>query len=242
MPSRSVLPRARVTLAACALAFAASALAQTPGLRPAEAFNQVGLAADASREVQNDLMTATLYAEANDPNPSTLASALNRTLNDALKTAQDVKAVKARSGGTQTYPLSDRNGRITGWRGRAEIRLESKDFREMGALVGKLQQSMQLGGIAFAVSPELRRQTENELITEAIGALRARADIVRQAVGGKSLKVRQMNVNTAAGGGPRPVIAMRSADVMSAQSAPAPQFEGGTSQVLVTVQGTVEIE
>lgn len=218
-----------------------AAIAQ--GVDPtANRFNQIDIAADASREVQNDLMFATLFVEATDPNPTALAAMLNKTTNDALKIAPEFKATKMRSGSYQTFPQSDRAGKITGWRGRAEVKLEGRDFREIGNLIGRLQQSMQLGGITFGVSPELRRQSQDELITEAIAAWRARGDLVRQSIGGRAVKIRRMSVTTGSGAGPRPMIAMRAADSSMTASAPAPQFEAGTSQIQVNVQGTIEVE
>ena len=216
-------------------------LAQSAELLPIR-YNEVELQAEATREVQNDLMNASLYVELNDANPAPLASALNRSTNEALKIANAEKAVRARSGGNQTYPVYDRNNKITGWRGRSELRLESKDFQALGALIGKLQGSMQLAGVAFQVSPELRRQTENELIAEAIGAFRTRADIARQALGGKAIKIRRIAVATAGGAPPpRPMVAMRAQPQMASAEV-APAFEGGTSQVQVSVSGTIEAE
>jgi len=204
-------------------------------------FNQVELQAEASREVQNDLMTANLYAEASDPSAAKVADQLNRVTAEALKLAGPEKAVKARSGYSQTYPVNDRNGKVTGWRGRSEIRLESKDTRAMAALVGRLQSTMQLSGVSFSVSPELRRQVENELINEAVAAFKSRADIAAKAIGGRSFKIRHIGLNT--GGmqpSPRPMLARG----MAAQSAEvlAPVFEAGTSVVNVVAAGVVEVE
>lgn len=204
-------------------------------------YNQVDLQAEASREVQNDLMGASLYAEASDPVAARVADQLNRVSAEALKTAGEVAAVKARSGASQTYPVYDRASKLTGWRGRTEIRLESKDSRAMAALVGKLQASMQLGGVSFSVSPELRRQTENELIDEAVAAFKTRADIAAKAIGGRTYRIRRIGLNT--GGmqpSPRP-LAARALAVQSAEVA-APVFEGGTSVVSVVAAGTVEVE
>ena len=213
------------------------ALAQTTESR----FNQVELQAEASREVQNDLMTANLYAEASDPSAAKVADQLNRVTAEALKTAGAEKAVKARSGYSQTYPVNDRNGRVTGWRGRSEIRLESKDTKAMAALIARLQSTMQLSGVNFSVSTELRRQVENELINEAVAAFKARADIAAKAIGGRSFRIRRIGLN--AGGGapvPRPMLARG----MAAQSAEVstPVFEAGTSMVTVVAAGTVEVE
>ncbi len=232
----------RSLLALAASLFASTALAQ-PQPQPPEPprFNQVDLAAEVSREIQNDLMLASVYAEANDASAAKVADQLNRLTADALKTAADFKTVKARSGFNQTFPVHDRNNRLTGWRGRAEIRLESKDFAAMASLIGKLQSTLQLGGVTFAVSPELRRQTESDLITEAVAAFRGRADIATKAIGGRSYKIRRIAINT---GGmfppPRPMAAQARA-AASAEVAP-PTFEGGTSTVQVTVNGSIQVE
>jgi predicted secreted protein len=225
---------------ALAAALAAPAALAQPQLEPPR-FNQVDLQAEVSREVQNDLMTATLYAEANDPSAAKVADQLNRSTADALKTAGEFKSVKSRSGFTNTFPVYDRAGRLTGWRGRSEIRLESKDLPAMANLIGKLQSTMQLGNVAFTVSPEVRRQTENEMITEVVAAFRSRADIAAKAIGGRTYKIRRIGINT--GGlapGPRPMMAERAV----AASAPVtpPTFEGGTSMVQVSANGTVEVE
>lgn len=204
-------------------------------------YNQVELQAEVSREVQNDLMTATMFAELNDANAGQLAGALNRIGNEALKVAAELKAVKTRTGINQTYPVYDRNNKLTGWRGRTEVRLESKDFGAMASLIAKLQSNMQLGGVAFAVSPELRRQTQNELMTEVVGAFRERAEVLKKALGGTSYKLRNLSV-TSAGMAPAPRYAMARQMAADAAAAPPPAFEGGTSTVQVMATGTIEVE
>src|SRR5262245_46152939 len=228
-------PRALMALAsvlAIATAFGDTA--------PAPRFNQIELQAEVTREIANDLMIVTLYAEVNDASAAQVANRLNRLVADALKTAAESKSVKAQSGSTTTFPVYDRANKLTGWRGRSEIRLESKDVRAMANLIGKLQSSMQLGGVAFTVSPELRRQTENELIAEAVAAFRGRADIATKALGGKSYKIRRLAINTG-GSGPVPMARVRAMAAPSADIAP-PAFEGGTSTVQVGANGSIEVE
>jgi predicted secreted protein len=150
--------------------------------------------------------------------------------------------VRARSGYTQTYPVYDRANKLTGWRGRTEIRLESKDVQAMAPLIGRLQATMQLGGVSFTVSPDLRRQTENELINDAVAAFRARADIAAKAIGGRSYKIRRIGLNSGGFGPvPRPMAAARAMAPQGAEVAP-PMFEAGTSMVQVVANGTVEVE
>jgi predicted secreted protein len=227
--------RLAAALAAQALLGIPPALAQAAPDRD----NSVDLRADVQREVSNDLLNASLYVESTDSDPARLADALNKTVNEALKVAGEYKSVRAHSGASQTYPVYDRSQHQNGWRGRSEIRLESRDFPAASKLIGRLQSSMQLGGIGFTVSAESRKQAEDQLIAEAIAAFRARAEIARQALGGKSYKIRHISVNTGGFAQPRPFAAARA--MSSAEVAP-PALEGGISQVTVGVTGTIEVE
>ena len=204
-------------------------------------YNTVDLQADAQREVGNDTLNAVLFIELSEVDAAKLGDTLNRTTTEALAAAKDFGPVRVRTGNNQTYPVYDRAQRITGWRGRAELRLESKDFQAAAALIGRLQSRMQLGQIGFSVSPEVRKAAEDEIIGAAIKAFRARADIVRTSLGGRGYKIRRLAVNT--GGGfvpPRPLMAR--AGVAAAEGVATPPLEGGVSQITVSVNGTIEVE
>src|SRR5690242_16538105 len=137
-------------------------------------YNVVELRAEVQREVQNDLLNAVLYVEMNDASPAVLAGAINRSVNEALRAAKDFPAVKARSGGNQVYPVYSKANTLQGWRGRAEIRIESRDFETASALIGKLQATMQLASLNFSIAPDSRKAVEDELMVEAIKAFKAR--------------------------------------------------------------------
>lgn len=216
----------------------ASVLAAQP-LGP-QRYNVIELSANVQREVANDLMTAQLFTELSDPSPAQLANQLNRAVAEAVRVAREYPQIKIRTGNNQTYPVYGRNNQAQGWRGRAELRLETRDFAAGAALVGKLQSSLQLGGIQFAISPEARQKVENELIAEAIAAFRMRADIARSALGGKTYKVQRIGVN-AGGSGPPPRPMLRQAMASEASVAP-PSIEAGESIVTVGANGAVEID
>jgi len=202
-------------------------------------YNTVSLQANAQRELPNDLLDATLYVEVNDATPAGAANAVNAAVKDALRIARDTKAVRARSGNNQTFPVYTRGNQLQGWRGRGEVRLESRDFEAASALIGKLQGTLQLGGIQFTVSPQARRSAENELITEAIAAFKARAEIVKAALGGRGYKLVTLDVSSAREG-PVPRLAMARAAPAAAEVAP-PALEAGVSTVTVNANGTIEI-
>ena len=198
-------------------------------------FNLVSLAAQAEREVPNDLLAAVLAAEAEGADPAKLAREVNQKMQRALELAKAERAMRARSGAYQTWPVSDK-GRIVRWRVRQELRLESGDFAAATDLIGRLQASLTLASLALSVSPEARRQAENALTAEAIAAFEERARVVRDAMKAKGYRVKDLQV----GGGPQPRPMM--AEMRSLAAASAPAVEPGTSRILITVSGTVQLQ
>ncbi len=219
---------------------AALLLAQTAfAAAPALPYNTIELQAEAQREVPNDTLNASLYVELNDAQPAALANALNKTTNEALRVAKEYHGVKVRSGGNQTYPVYGKANVLQGWRGRAEIRIESRDFEAATALIGKLQANMQLASLSFAISPEARRQAENELIVEAIAAFKARAEIVRGALAGRGYKIARLSINSGRSVPPPRLAMARMAQ--EASEVTAPNVESGVSTITVTAGGAIEV-
>ena len=202
---------------------------------------QVSLQAQAESEVDNDTMRAVLYTEAEDASAAKAADTPNKTLGEAVRTAKAQAGVKVRSGSYQTFPLYDKQNRISRWRVRAEISLESPDFKGMAALLAKLQTTMNLGGVEFFASDEARRRIESELTTDAIEDFRRRADVAAKALGAKSYRIRDLAIAADAGGPPmpRPMLQARAGAAMS-EVAPAP-IEAGSSRMGVQVTGTVSL-
>jgi predicted secreted protein len=221
------------------LAVLAPLAAPAPAAEPRlPRYNVVELRAEAQREVQNDLLQAVLYVEMSDASPAALASAINKSVNESLRAAKDHPAVKARSGSNQVYPVYSKDNTLQGWRGRAEIRIESRDFEAASAVIGKLQATMQLASLNFSVAPESRNAAEDELLVEAIKAFKARAELAKGALGGRNYKL--IRVSVASGyRGPQPRFAM--ARAASAPEVTAPNLEAGTSQITVTASGAVEV-
>lgn len=227
-----------MTTVLCVLAV--SAQAQTP--QPAtQRAGVVTIEAQASAEVPLDVAAVTLVVEGEDKDPAALAQRINRTLEEALKAAKAESRVQARSGGYRTFPATDRDGRITAWRARAEIVLESREFQALSGLAGKLADRMQVGGMAFTLSPEARRAEEDKLMSQAIARFQSRAQSAAKAFGYASYTLLEVAVNTH-GPGPVPPRPYVSAMARSAEAAPPVPVEGGRTTVTVSVSGSVQLQ
>ena len=228
---------------ALALLFAAAVLAAAPlhaaePIAPAQA-TTVELSAMASEAAPNDLATAVLYAERNGPNPAAVAREVNRDIAAALELARAQGAVKVQSGNVSTWPVygKDGQGRITAWRMRSELRLESTDTAAMSELVGKLQQSLALAHLTMEPAPETRRKAVADVTVDALRAFETRAQLIADTLG-RRYRIAHLAVGDH-GLQPPPMPRMRAA-VMAAEAAPAP-LEGGESRVSVHVSGRIEL-
>ena len=224
------------------LVLAAGLFASLPALAEEPRYNQVSLRAEVSKEVARDLMVVTLYTEAQNSDPAKLANAITTSMNKALEKARAVKDVKLSQDSRNSYPIYDnKTQKITGWRERAELRLESANFPALSTLTGELLQELKMGGMDFAIAPATRKTSEDALLKDAIDAFKARAQLTTEALGGKGYKVVNLNLNSS--GYPHPYArgAMMMKASMDAEAAPSPQIEAGTSQVSLSADGTIEV-
>jgi len=203
-------------------------------------FNLVSFAAQASREVPNDLLGATLAAETEGSDPAALAAEVNRTMQNALALAREYRQVKVRSGSYQTLPVYDKH-RIARWRARQDLRLESTEFAAVTELIGRLQSSMVVSGMTLSVSTEARRHAENSLIGEALAAFDERARLVRDALKAKGYRIRDLQVSGGGGGGPVPMASMAARAAVS-ELRTAPAVEAGTTRIVITASGTIQLQ
>ncbi len=156
---------AAVTLCAASL----SAVAEE-----APRYNQVSLHAEVSQQVAHDLMQVTLYSENQGSDPAKLAAETTSVLNAAVADARKVKGVTISLGSRNSYPVYDDKGqKITGWRERAELRLESSDFAALGQLSADLLGKLKMGGMDFSIADATRKKNEDQLMKGAVDAFRS---------------------------------------------------------------------
>jgi predicted secreted protein len=198
----------------------------------------LSLAAQTSAEVPQDVVDITLFYEQEAQDPASLTDALNKRTATALRQAKGVAGVSAHTGMFSVFPATDRDGRISAWRGRTEVVLESHDFAAASKLAGEMNATMQVGNVAFSLSPEAQRAAADKLTDEAIASFRGQAEAAARAFGYTGYTIRQVSVGHE--GPPRPMIAMRAMAAAPGGSAPLP-IEGGTSRVTVNVSGSVQM-
>ena len=204
----------------------------------------LNLEAQASLEVPQDLGRAALYAEKEAQSASEAQNQVNKVVGEAIQQAKRRPGITVVTTGYQTYPVySQKAGDLKGWRVRASIQLESKDFAQLSDTTALLSRNMNLDGITFVLSRENREKTEATLSTDAIKAFQDKAARAAKAFGKNQYQLKEVTVGQdgaqvmpMAG---RPV--MMSAKAMAFEGASAP-MESGKTLVTVTVRGSVTLD
>jgi predicted secreted protein len=147
-------------------------------------------------------------------------------------------------GNINTYPVwgdaSGGQGKISAWRLRADLTLTSTDFAALGLLASELTSELQITNVSFALSPARRELEEGKLMTEVAKSFKAKALALGQALGYQKVDIKAVQFNQQYGGGiARPM--MMQSRAVSAQAVPVPT-DGGKSDVVVNLSGTVELE
>lgn len=220
----------------------ASSLVISPALADNNPMQRVDFQTSVSAVLPNDILRARLNIELSDKDSARLARNLTLAINDAMNKAKPYTDVKVSTGNQQNWPIYNDKQRLDGWRGRAEITLESKDFKAASELLAQLQQGMQLQHIDFAVSEESRQAIEKTLTTQAIAAFREQANTVRSAWGAKSYQLVNMSLNSGHGGHPRPPMMMAAMKMADAESAPVQEIAAGESRLTLSVNGTIQLQ
>ena len=199
----------------------------------------VDLSAEASRPAANDMVRATVFAEASGSNPAELARRVNQDIAEGLKTIKGKAGVSVKSGHQSTFPVYAQNQKIESWRMHSELVLESRDAAAVSELLGQLQQMrLAIGSVSQLPAPETRRKVEDEATRDAIGAFRQRAAVVADVLG-KPYRIRHLSIQQS--GQMPPVPVMRASRAMAADAAPPVPLEAGESLVTTTVSGQVEV-
>ncbi len=199
----------------------------------------VDLTAEASRPAANDMVRATVFAEASGNNPADLARRVNQDIAEGLKTIKARTGISVKSGRQSTFPVYAQNQKIESWRMHSELVLESRDAAALSELLGQLQQMrLAIGSVSQLPAPETRRKVEDEATRDAIGAFRQRAAVVADVLG-KPYKIRHLSIQQSGQMPPMPV--MRASRAAMAADAAPPPLEAGESLVTTTVSGQIEL-
>lgn len=204
-----------------------------------QTYDRIDLMAQASLEVENDLLIATVYAEVEDNDQADAAAAVNEAIAWAADRARRVADVEIQTTSYTTRPVYANGRRITGWIARQGLRLESENAEALSALLGELQERVAVQSMSYGISDAAQNEAEEALIARALAQFNRRASLVASELGREGYRLVRLNIGT---GG---LVYARSADFSRyatvAESVPRPEIEAGTQNLTVSINGTIEL-
>lgn len=216
----------------------------------------VNLSATERLEVDQDLLAATLYFEAQNKDPKALQDEINSVMKKALDATKTAGEVKTSTGQYYVYPYDYdptpqpikkgdlREPLVRVWRGSQEIMLKSKNAEQLLGLTGKLQEmGLSMRGLGYTISPDLLEETQNSMLEAALKKLQTKADRTAKALGKSKANLLQVNVDTG-GYYPQPMMLARNDAIPTGLSKEmaAPVAQAGQSEITMTVSAQALIK
>jgi predicted secreted protein len=231
-------------LAAASLGAFATLGAQAQNVPYSPPQNVLQLSATGSVEVQQDLLTLNLSTTRDGADANSVQTQLKVALDTALaeaKKASQPGQLDVRTGNFGIYPRYNKDGRIGGWTGTAELILEGRDFPRITQTAAKIP-TLTLAGMNFGLSREARARVEGDAQAQAIEHFKTKAGELAKGFGFAGYTLREVAVNANDMGGVRPMrLNMAAAKAPMAESSPV-AVEPGKANVTVTVSGSVQLK
>lgn len=202
-------------------------------------YNRVSLNESAQTEIDNDLLVAVLFAQAEGKDAATPADEVNRIMDWAVNLAKSHPEVKVQTLGYHSNAVYKKSA-IRGWRVNQSLRLESRDSRLLGDLIAKLQEKLKVQSIGYRVSDEQRRKHLDGLTAEALARFQARAAHIAESLGRSGFRVVRLNINDSRQN-PMPVAHGMRMEASADQSVAPARIEAGTRKMTISVNGEIEL-
>lgn len=159
----------------------------------------LNISATERREVEQDLLIATLAYVATNSNSRELQNEINTAMKKALDVVKKEKTIKVNTGAYQVYETRDPRTKEKKWQGSQTLTIKSKDSETVLELAGKLQDmKLNMNGLSYTLSPKTAVEIQDSLMEDALKQLQTRANRAAKALGKSSAELRDVQVQ---GGG-----------------------------------------
>lgn len=204
------------------------------------------IASEASVDVDNDLMVATLTVQEEDKDAAALANKVNEAMSWAVDVLGSYDAVAVRTRDYQTFPRYENSTarRLIGWRAQQSIELETDDFTAAGKAIQKLQEKLLVQNINLSVKPATREKASDLLVENALNAFKDRAVLVQRNMGSDGFRILDVDINTQQSAqqydGARAMSMESSSYSRSVEAAPV--IAAGSTTVVVRINGRIQLD
>ncbi len=189
------------------------------------------------REIEQDLLVATLSYVTTNRDARALQNEINGAMKKALDAAKKEKTVKVQTGAYQVYETNEPRTKEKLWRGSQNMTLKSKDADDLLELVGTLQDmKLTMNGLSYTLDPETAVNVKDSMMEAALIQLQKRADRAAKALGKSSAALRDVSIESGNTPYPEPQMYARGMMMQAPEmDMAAPVASAGESTITLTV-------
>ncbi|TDQ56506.1 putative secreted protein [Mesocricetibacter intestinalis] len=160
----------------------------------AEKDNLVSFEVQSERELPRDLFQVRMFLNEEGQNLKNLNKVISDKLVQATELIKKQQAVEIQSNNRQTHVRYDDKGRKTGWRGSAELVLQSKDSTALSQLIDELSGLMAIDNVNATVSSQSLARIEEEMTKEILGKFRHKAELISTSLQAKGYNIVRLDI------------------------------------------------
>lgn len=201
--------------------------------------NIVNLSAEASTEVENDLMVVRLITQHQAKKASEAATSVNNDMGWALEEIKRFGDIEAQTEQYNTYPMY-KDDKIRSWQASQTLRLQSENTNQLSKALLVLQARLNIDSMSFKPTKTTSKKASDALIEDALKAFHERATLIQKALNASAYDIVEIHVNTQ--GSFAPVHHRTENYSLMSKSASAPAVESGKSTVHVSVNGKIQLK
>lgn len=196
------------------------------------------------REVEKDLMQATVFSRKTGKSLAELKKSVSKNLNQTLESAKQYSTIQVEADGIRNIVNYTNDGKIDGWIAEGRIHLRSKDFESMAKVLENLGSEIAIDDIYFSISPEKIAALEDEMTLDIIKQFQHKAEVIQKGLNLKNYQLTNIRLDTPNGEethfNTRPLAAMaKSADVFEKEHL---SLEAGKATISARASGQIKFE
>lgn len=223
---------------------------ETPQLAPGQTL--VTLSASDQKDIQQDLLVASLRIDIEDKDSKVVQDKVNKAMKQAVDAAKTMPDVKVSTGQYYVYqyepdpeprPLTNaqRQKKML-WKASQTLDIQSKKAENILELSGKIQEmGFVMNGLNYTLSSELAESQKDELLVGALKKIQDKANLISKSLGKSGYDIIEVNVEGAYMPTPTPMMmkAPRAEMAMVSEDVAEPVAVAGESQVSLSVSARV---
>lgn len=190
---------------------------EAPVLQPGQTL--VTLSATDQKDVEQDLLIASMRIEVEDKDPNVVQDKINKAMQQAVELTKKSPELSVSTGQYYVYSVdpepspipklmgSAAQKKVTMWRGSQSLDIQSKDSQKVLDAVASVQGlNFVMNGLTYTLSPELAEKYRDELLTGALKKIQAKADLIAKSLGKSGYDLVEVNVDGAFMPSPMPML------------------------------------